>query len=774
MRWRDPRSPRAAATLAIAFSLVLLVSTRAQAEEMQRVLLPISINHESKGEILVFVRRNDILVRLHDLESIGLHDFEGVREYVAGETFVSLASLSPLAQFAFDQEAVTLDLTVPAAWLGSHVVDLGPTRPEGILYSHDASAFFNYAFNGQDTGIYDAFGEAGLSLQGNLFYSSVSRTSEGAFIRGLTNYTVDDREHMRRWVWGDSLAAAGGLGGTVFMGGFSVSRNFDLDPYYIRTPSLSLSGAVTTPSTVNVYVNGSIVKQEQIPPGTFDLTHLAVPSGTGSAEVVIRDAFGNTRTLTNPFYSSPAALAKGVSQYSYNVGVRRDRLDTEGSDYGSPLLLGTYRLGWTDVLTPEARLEADRDVVSGGGGLTARLPFGEIEGSVGASSDDGRTGTAASLVARRLGRGLNFGTIVRALSADYATLSLRAIEDRPRLETLAFTGIQIGPRAGLTLQYASDDMRDTPTTSRLSLGANVTVARQVSLFVSGGRAARGMERSNELFFGASCYLGRSTTASVSRQWQESANTTSVDVQKSLPLGIGYGYRANLLQTDGRTGGNGAFQYQGPFGRYEGRVDRIGDEEVKSLSVSGGLVEIGGTFAATRAVGQSFALIRVPGVEGVTGLSSNQPIARSNRHGDVLVPDLMPYYGNRLGINDQDLPLDYQIETTEKVVAPPYRGGALVTFPVQRMRSVRGTLVLDVAGREVVPALGELTVAARGTLYSFPLGTHGEFDLQDIPAGRFTATIESKAGRCFLTIAVPALDRPVVDLGTLRCTATGAP
>src|SRR5262249_34155119 len=156
-------------------------------------------------------------------------------------------------------------------------------------------------------------------------------------------------------------------------------------------------------------------------------------------------------------------------------------------------------------------------------------------------------------------------------------------------------------------------------------------ARQVSLFVSGGRAARGPERSNELFFGASCYLGRSTTASVSRQWQETGATTSGDVQKSLSLGIRYGYRADLLQTAGRTVGNAAFQYQGPCGRYEGRVDRIGDEEVKSLSVSGGLVAIGGSFRATRAVGQSFALIRVPGVEGVTGLSSNQPIARSNRH-----------------------------------------------------------------------------------------------------------------------------------------------
>lgn len=783
MAWRDRRSQRVAAAPAIALFAALLLIGLTQAAEEQRVRLPVSVNQVPKGDALVILRDRDILIRLRDLQSIGLYGIQGARETEADETFVSLASLAPEARFAFDLDAVTLDLTVPPAWLGINLIDLGPSRPDGIVYSKDTSAFFNYAFNGRDSGTdsgiqdsrtYDAFGEAGLSVGGNLFYSSVSRTTEGDLFRGLTNYTVDDRQNLLRWVVGDSLATAGGLGGALFMGGFSVSRNFDLDPYYIRTPSLSLSGAVTTPSTVNVYVNGSIVRQEQIPPGTFDLTHLTVPSGSGTAQVVIRDAFGNTQTLTNPFYSAPTALETGVSQYSYNVGFRREHLESQGNDYGPPFLLGTYRIGWNDYLTPGGRLEADQNVVSGSYGVTVRLPGGEMEGSLAGSRDAGRIGKAGSLVYRWLGRRWNFGVLARALSADYATLSLRAIQDRPLLETHAFTGLQILPRTGLTLQYGSADMRDTADTSRVSLGANLSIARQLSLYVTGGRAARGPERSNELFFGVSYYLGRGTIASVSREWQASGDSTSLDVQKSLPLGTGYGYRANLFKGEDRAGGNGAFQYQGPFGRYEARLDSVGGEEVKTLSVSGGLVAIGGTFAATRAVGQSFALIRVPGVKGVTGLSSNQPIARSNRRGDILVPDLMPYYGNRLGIIDQDLSLAYRIETTEKVVAPPYRGGALVTFPVQRMRSVRGLLVMGVHGQEATPALGVLTVTMGRARFTSPIGTHGEFELENVPAGRGRAWIESRAGGCSFTINVPAFDRPIVDLGTLRCTATEAP
>jgi outer membrane usher protein len=177
---------------------------------------------------------------------------------------------------------------------------------------------------------------------------------------------------------------------------------------------------------------------------------------------------------------------------------------------------------------------------------------------------------------------------------------------------------------------------------------------------------------------------------------------------------------------------------------------------------------------TQPVGESYALIRVPGVPGVTGLSSNQPIARTNRRGELIVPNLMPYYGNKLGIVDQDLPLDYEIQSTEKTIAPPYRGGAVVTFPAMRMRSVRGSVELELAGETVPAAYGNLTVVVHGHRYESPLGASGEFDLQNLPGGRYTGTVESASGACSLAINVPGGDQPIVSLGTLRCIAMERP
>ena len=73
--------------------------------------------------------------------------------------------------------------------------------------------------------------------------------------------------------------AAGGQSTGVFLAGLSVSREFSLDPYFIRTPLPRLSGAATGPSTLDVYVNGALVRSEAIAPGTFELKNLPVTEG---------------------------------------------------------------------------------------------------------------------------------------------------------------------------------------------------------------------------------------------------------------------------------------------------------------------------------------------------------------------------------------------------------------------------------------------------------------------------------------------------------------
>jgi outer membrane usher protein len=764
---------RGPALRALAFALAAVLSSAAglRGGSRERVLLPVSVNGVAKGDLLAFFENDDVLLRVADLEGAGVRGFSGHRVPAPEGELVTLGSLAPDITFLLDSESVALTLTTLPRYLGSTTRDLKTSRPDSIAYTTDTSAFLNYSANWRDFKSFDAFAETGISLHGNLLYASGSRDAQGRFTRGLTSYTVDDRERLTRWVVGDGFASGGTLGGALLLGGVGVSRNFELDPYFVRYPTFGLSGAVMTPSTADVYVNGAIVRREQLPPGQFDLTNLPVPAGSGNATVVIRDAFGGERTLASPFYSSSAVLARGLSEYTYNIGFVRRPLGVSGGDYESaPAFLGRHRLGVTDSFTPEVRLEARSGFWSGGPGVALRLPFGEAGASFAWSRDGGDSGTAASFAYQYLGQPVNFGVFARVFSARYANLSLHASEDRPLTNGGAFAGIQAG-RVSLTAQYEVNRMRDTPSTARVSLSASAPLSRDWNVFLSGGRSLRAGGAALEAFAGLSYSLGGGAIASLTHErTADGVSSTSATVQKSLPLGAGYGYQVTASGGAASDSGRGLFQYQGPYGRYEAWYERLNGQSVETLSMSGGIVAIGGTVAPSRAVGQSFALLRVPGVPGVTGFSSNQPVGQTNRHGDLLVPEILPYYGNRVGIADTDVPQDYSIGETEKTVAPPYRGGALIVFPVARARAVTGFLRIEIDGEETVPAFGTLTLAAGGKQIESPIGSKGEFFLENIPPGRHEALVQTRSASCRIAIEVPDTREQFFNIGTLSCRA----
>jgi outer membrane usher protein len=129
---------------------------------------------------------------------------------------------------------------------------------------------------------------------------------------------------------------------------------------------------------------------------------------------------------------------------------------------------------------------------------------------------------------------------------------------------------------------------------------------------------------------------------------------------------------------------------------------------------------------------------------------------------------MPYYGNKLGIADKDVPLNYTINATERIVGPPFRGGAVVSFPIQRIQRIMGQITLDDEDRTTVPAFGQLALTVNGKVFDSPVGRQGEFYLENVPAGRHSATVEHKDKTCNFTIDVPNLDESEIKLGTLKC------
>ncbi len=767
--------------LAFAMAAVTLLTTRPAEAQSPPILLPLNFNEVAKGDVPVLIQGDDVFMNPADLERLGVTGpmwkrllnfarlMSGSRKMAGDTEFISLKSLAPYLTFKFDQATLSLSITAAPQLLAPTRlnVELGP--PPDIVYSKDRSTFLNYSISGQSGHHPTAFAESGTSINGNLLLNSVSRATNGDFVRLLSSYTIDQRQSLRRWTAGDASVITDLLGGSALVGGVTVQRNFNLDPYFVRYPPLNLRGTALTPSRVEVYVNGALVSQQEVPPGPFELRNIPVASGAGNAQVIVRDVFGREQVANQPYYYSTGVLERGLSEFVYSAGFVRNNFGADNFDYGSPALFGFHRQGLTDTLTAGGRFEASRNLVSGGPTASWRTWVGEFAVAIAGSDDRGRAGEAASLGYQYLARFASFGGFARAFSRQYANVSMRRDADRPLLDANVFVTF-LTSLANFSLIWKQTNMRDSLDSDSITLLSNVPVTRRASLFLSVGGVNEGEGRKAQVFAGLSYFFGGSTAASITVDHRDGRTQTVTEVNKTLPVGTGFGYRLQSAMADGGTRtGSGVLQYQAEFGRYEIDFDPFHANTRPTLTAAGGVVYENGSLIPARPIQDSFALVRVPGVSGVRVYSSNNLVGRTDSNGDVLVPNLLPYYGNRLSIDDRDVPMNYEVVGTEKTIAPPYRGGAFVPFGVKQIRTVTGSMRVHTAAAEVVPTFGQLTLTTNGKSYESPLGRGGEFYFENLPSGTYDALVEYHDGTCRLRVDIPAGNDAVVKLGQKTCT-----
>jgi outer membrane usher protein len=793
-------------------------ATEATAEE-RPAFLHLKVNEVDVDDVFVVLRGGDVLVKISDLGKPGLHINGGVREKRAGDEMVWLRSLAPGVRFTSDERNLTLTVRADPSLFDGTTIDLRGKRPEGILYDASPGFFANYLVRGSE--LQDGQGgmhlsglvEAGLSARGHLLYGSGQRnTLDGSYQRLLTNATFDFRDRLASVVLGDFTATGDVLGGGLILGGLSVARNYSLDPYFVFLPTQRLSGTALTPSIVEVYVNGQLVRREDLPPGQFSMQNVPVTTGSGSTRVVVRDAFGATQSITSPYYMALGTLARGLHDFSYNLGFVRKDFGFESWSYGRPALLAKHRYGVTNWLTVGARVEGHRHLASGGPSVTVRLPVGEL-GAVGAMSYQQETmrratlcwycttpsfstrgflGTAGLLSYSYMGRPIYLQAGVRYQSRDYASLVLspsgvlpaNAIPagvpsptDRQRLDITTAVARNISRVASLSFQYQATEWWEQGWVHRLTLMGNRTINRWMYAYVTLGNTYQARQPAAvDTFVGLSFAPADRVTAGLSRadHWggqSDHGGSTQAMVQQSLPVGPGLGYR--VVATQGENDVNQAnAQYQGAYGRIEADYQHKGYATDArghlTLSATGGIVFVGGRAFLTRTNQDSYALVRVPGVKGVHATVSNQVVGVTDAKGDLLIPNLLHYYGNRIGIDDKDIPLDHDIGATERIIAPPFRGGMVVSFPVRRVQSVSGTALVREGGVSIVPSYGQIVVKLGGKDIISPLDEAGNFYLENVGAGRHPAQVQFATGACDFTLDVPEGATALVSVGTVTC------
>src|SRR4030095_10872597 len=158
--------------------LLILLLPRVVSSAAQRALLELRINEVKKGEVAVFLRGAEVLVKVADLQAAGLRAQIGRQESLRDESYVLLSSLAPQVSFKIDERDLSLNLTAQPSILGFNRFDGQANRPARMIYSEDSSGFLNYSVMLRDFKQASAFTEVGISVKNGLLYGAVSRNDD--------------------------------------------------------------------------------------------------------------------------------------------------------------------------------------------------------------------------------------------------------------------------------------------------------------------------------------------------------------------------------------------------------------------------------------------------------------------------------------------------------------------------------------------------------------------------------------------------------------------
>lgn len=593
---------------------------------------------------------------------------------------------------------------------------------------------------------------------------------ENGLQRGITNLVFDNPKNLTSLAIGDAFVTTDTLGGGGLLGGISWGRNFELSPYLIRQPSFNAAGVVDSPAKAEVYLNNRLLRTLELPPGPFRLENLPYNSGFNHIRVVVTDAAGKTQVFDSRYVQFSRLLKPGLSEFFVTAGAERQDFGRRNFSYDDTVrLLGTYRQGVLTNLTLGGRIEATDQLINTGISVSTALPLGTLDLAAAVSQTEGVLGHAVALSYFYPGRWLGFGGGVRLLSDAYANTSLTLTGDRPRLEGFFTASVPLGSRINLSGQYNYTDQRDALARDQISLSAQVRLSRRLNLFIQASQSqVQSQSPDNRFSVNLNYFLGGNTNLNAGWRQEGNQGVPSFSVQRYLPQGEGYGYRVQLEQQNEQGRAQNIFLYNAPWASYQLGYSRSGDTNNTLLGMEGAIVAIGGGLYTTRPIRNSFVLVDLGNVPGVATFLSNQLMGRTNRQGKIIIPNLIPYYGNQVSIDPDSVPENYLAANDSLLIAPPFRGGGIARFTVQRIQNFIGTVVLQRAGTRIIPALGEFTVQRGEEMVASPLNRNGQFYFETLTPGDYTAQVRFEREVCAFSLSIPASDKLFVDLGTLTC------
>ncbi|MDV2440156.1 fimbria/pilus outer membrane usher protein [Acinetobacter gerneri] len=742
--------------------------------ENSRLFLLVFLNHSELNDLLPFQQDKDgqLFAYASDLRHIRIK----IDASIPDQQLVALKSVENL-KYQYDVDNQNIQIQVPSTELQNYTVNLqnGPVSNNDLLKLKPlTAAILNYSVNNTKTNennYVSGYLEALLNSQyGNLSNRFLFNSSQDEyynaqnFVRLDSNWQYIDPIKVRSYVIGDFISNTPSWGNSIRLAGFQWSSAYTQRSDIVTAALPQFSGSAALPSSLDLFINQQKIYSGQVPSGPFEVRSLPFISGN-EITLVTKDATGQQIKTKQAYYYSAKILAKGINEFSVDVGIPRYNYGLQSNDYDENLIMGSgsMRYGYSNSLTLSSNIESSSDgLINVGGGFAKNLwNRAVLNFNLAGSQYDNEQGLLSSVgIEARINSQLSLNTDYQHTTDQYYNLA-RVADDKYTQKQLNNTTVDQNVknsanakdilRAGINWNIASGFMLSTNYNKveyqddqyeMLNLNLSGSLSRNVGFYATG---YKNLNQSNNYGF----YLGINYTPTSKYRATTSIKNDGGDI----------GYRQEINSTNssaiGNLGWGAAYEHRDQSDDYataylnyrthpaylSARYSTYGNEYQSQFTASGSLVAASGRVFAANEVGDAYAIIENAGPKSHI-MNGGVDLGETDAQGRFFISNLTPYTQHRIYLDPTNLPLDWQTNDTERNIMTGYRQGTRVDFTTQKVLSATA-IILDKNQKPI--AAGYNAVLNQSSAST--IGYDGEVFMQGLQA-KNTLTVDLlDAGQC---------------------------
>jgi outer membrane usher protein len=682
------------------------------------LFLNVSINSNANEDLVAVKQSKDgkLYIRSSTLKTLRLK----MDEDIPDNQWVCINDLNGI-QFKYLENEQSLNLNVPSDMLTGYAVDLNGqqvTSPHLLKMKPLNAAILNYSlyntitndenvFSGTAEGIFNS--AIGNFSSGVLYNGSNENSySHEKWVRLESKWQYVDPEKIRIYTLGDFISNSPDWGSSVRLAGFQWSSAYSQRGDIVTSALPQFSGSAALPSTLDLYVNQQKIYSGLVPSGPFDIKQLPFISGN-EVTLVTTDATGQQSITKKPYYFSSKILAKGINEFSVDVGVPRYNYGLYSNDYDDATFAsGAIRYGYSNSLTLSGGAEASTDGLSNLGTGFAKniLGIGVINADIAASQYKDENGYSTLLgLEGRISKNISFNTSYRKVFDNYFDLArvsqVRYLKDNQinaesqnylnysaLADEIFRAGINYNFYAGYGIYLGYNQIKYSDNSYKL-LSTNLSGSLDKNW---GFYASAYKDYENHKDYGVYFALRYTPSSKVNAITSVSSDSGSLRYRQEIfglsepQIGsFGWGGYVERDQDANENNASVYASYRARAAYLTGRYNRFGDNDQVAVSATGSLVAAAGRIFAANEIGDGYAVVTNAGPQSQI-LNGGVNLGTTDKSGRFLIANLRPYMSHHIYLDPSYLPLEWEVSSTNQTAFVGYRQGTLVDFGAHQVIS----------------------------------------------------------------------------------------